>query len=94
MLIVFFSFGGGAHASPQGHLFFFLGGNLPPKSNLSRVGATESNLEKKTDDEILFFMQFSKNTKAIFIANFYVFLFFLPKPPCPGIRLTRIRLAK
>ena len=67
----FFFWGGGAHASPQGHLFFFLGGNLPPKSNLSRVGATESNLEKKkTDDEILFFMQFSKNTKAIFIAIF------------------------
>jgi hypothetical protein len=35
-------------------------------------------------------MLFSKNTKAIFIAIFNVFfLFFLPKPPCPGLRHTR-----
>ena len=71
-------------ASPQGHLFFFLGGNLPPKSNLSRVGATESNLEKKRTTKSFFSCNFPKTQKQYLLQFFMFFYFFCQNPLVRG----------
>ena len=71
-------------ASPQGHLFFFLGGNLPPKSNLSRVGATESNLEKKRTTKSFFSCNFPKTQKQYLLHFLCFFIFFCQNPLVRG----------
>jgi hypothetical protein len=64
--------------------FFFLGGNLPPKSNLSRVGATESNLEKKRTTKSFFSCNFPKTQKQYLLQFFMFFYFFCQNPLVRG----------